>query len=484
VDSNVPLIREAPCHRKSPSQVRQPIAIRAKRGTHHWQMPGLKELITTTGSGREVPRPKVLFLNRSYWPDAEATGQLLTELCEDLAPSADVTVIAGQPNDNPTGAEYRRRGTDVRSGVRIRRVWHTRFPKRFLPGRIVNYLSFLVGASWAALWAKRPDLAVVETDPPLLCLIGWYLQRVRGAKLVIYLQDIHPDIGVALGKIPNGLLTRTLRWLMFRTYRNADRVVVLSRDMRQRVIDSGVAPERVVCIPNWIDTKQVTPVKLCNPFRERQQLNGEFVVMYSGNLGLCQRMEDVIAAAGNLRDRSDIKFLLIGGGSLEWRLKEQVLELGLPNVRFLPYQPKATLAESLSAADVHLVPLDSRVASCLMPSKLYGVLASGTPLVAIAPAECELAELTRNHDVGVVTPPGDPGKLAEAVATMANQPERRREMGASARRLAVAEYDRQRVTARFNALLIEVLGLHASLHCEAPSSLSAHAGEPVPVTAD
>jgi glycosyltransferase involved in cell wall biosynthesis len=353
-----------------------------------------------------------------------------------------------------------------------------------LPGRIVNYLSFLAGAFWAALWTKRPDVAVVETDPPLLCLIGWYLQRVRGAKLVVYLQDIHPDIAIALGRIRNGWLTRTLRWFMFGTYRNADRVVVLSRDMRQRVIDSGVAPARVVCVPNWIDTKQVRPVKLLNAFRERQKLNGEFVVMYSGNLGLCQQLEDVIAAADKLRDRSDIKFLLIGGGSLEWKLKEQVLALGLSNVRFLPYQPKATLAESLSAADVHLVPLDSRVASCLMPSKLYGVLASGTPLVAVAPADCELSELTRDYEVGVVTPPGDPGKLADAVATMAGQPERRREMGARARRLAVAEYDRKRVTAQFHALLIEVLGLHASLDFEAPSGLAVHAGEPVPVTAE
>jgi glycosyltransferase involved in cell wall biosynthesis len=403
-------------------------------------------------------RRKVLFLNRSYWPDAEATGQLLTELCEDLAPSLDVTVIAGQPNDNPTGAAYRRHGTEMHDGVRVRRVRHTRFPKRFLPGRIVNYLSFLLGALWAALWVKRPDVVVVETDPPLLCLIGRYLQRVRGAKLVIYLQDIHPDIAVAIGKVRDGRLVRALRRLMFHVYRGADRVVVLSRDMRDRVVESGVAPERVVCVPNWIDTALVQPIKRNNPFREEHCLNGEFVVMYSGNLGLCQRLEDVVAAAGYLRHRKDILILLVGEGALKRQLEDQVVQLGLPNVRFLPYQPKSDLASSLSAADVHLVPLDPRVASCLMPSKLYGVLASGTPLVAVAPDECELADLTREHGVGVVAPPGEPEALADILARLADETWDLGEMGLRARRLAEAKYDRKAVTARFHALLSEVLG--------------------------
>ena len=199
--------------------------------------------------------------------------------------------------------------------------------------------------------------------------------------------------------------------------------------MRQHIIESGIASERIDCIPNWIDAGQVRPVKLFNSFREQHKLDGKFVVMYSGNLGLCQRLEDVIAAAGFLRDRSEILFLFVGGGALESKLKEQVLELGLPNVRFLSYQPKAKLTESLSAADLHLVPLDPRVASCLMPSKLYGVLASGTPLVAMAPDDCELADLTREHGIGVVTPASDPAQLAKAISDLCDRPEILRLMG-------------------------------------------------------
>lgn len=408
-------------------------------------------------------RARVLFLNRSYWPDAEATGQLLTELCEDLVSSVDVTVIAGQPNDNPSGTAYRRRGTEIRNGVCIRRVRHTRFAKRFLVGRIINYLTFLCGAFWAALIAKRPDLVVVETDPPLLCLIGWFLKRVRGVKLIVYLQDIHPDIGIALGKIADRPLIRMLRRLMLRSYRSADQVVVLSRDMRQRMIQWGLEPSRIVCFPNWVDTRLVRPIKRGNAFRAEQNLEpGDFVVMYSGNLGLCQRLEDVVAAADHLRVQRRIVFLLVGEGSFKAQLRDQVVRLGLPNVRFLPYQPKAQLAESLSAADLHLVPLDPRVVSCLMPSKLYGALASGTPILAVAPYDCELAELTRDHQAGVAVPPGSPESLAKAIASLAELPDECRQMGVRARELAEAQYDREAVAPRFLAIIAETLGWEKS----------------------
>jgi glycosyltransferase involved in cell wall biosynthesis len=404
-----------------------------------------------------MPRPRVLFLNRSYWPDAEATGQLLTELCEDLTGDFDVTVVAGQPNQNPAGVPFRRWGSETHNGVCIRRVWNSRFPKRFLPGRAVNLLSYLGNAWLAALRGMRADIVVVETDPPLLCLLGAFLQRRWGVKLVVYLQDIYPDVAIALGKLPQGRLARWLRRAMYATYRQADRVVVLSRDMERRLIDSGVAPHRISRIPNWIDTNQVFPHKESNVFREAYGLDGRFVVMYSGNMGLSQRLEDVLVAAETLRDRRDVEFVLVGDGASRRRLEASVRRANLHNVRFLPYQPREQLADSLSAADLHLVLLDPRVSSCLMPSKLYGILASGTPLMAIAPADCELSELTRHHCIGEVVPPGDPQALATSILWCVDHPERLEEMGIAARKLAEGDFDRQKVTRQFAQMLQRVL---------------------------
>lgn len=407
-------------------------------------------------------RARLLFLNRSYWPDVEATGQLLTELCEDLAGTFDVTVIAGQPNQNPAGMDYRTQGSQRRHGVHVRRVWNTRLPKHSLPGRVVNLLSYFAGAWLAALAVPRPDVVIVETDPPLLCLLGAFLRRWRRAKLVVYLQDIYPDIAVALGKLPDGPPTRLLRRLMFGAYRRADRVVVLSRDMRDLLVASGVDAHKIECIPNWIDTEQVVPRKEQNAFRAEHGLDGQFVVMYSGNMGLCQRLEDVLSAADMLRDRNDLLFLMVGDGASRPQLQASARRLNLSNIRFLPYQPKDRLAESLSAADLHLVPLDPRVSSCLMPSKLYGILASGTPVLAIAPEDCELAEVARREAVGLVVPPGQPEALADAIRGLADSREKLGPMGRSARALAVARYDRRQSTASFATML------HGLLHVPGP----------------
>ncbi len=310
-------------------------------------------------------RPRLLFLNRSYWPDAEATGQLLTELCEDLAERFDVTVVAGQPNWNAEGAGFQRRGVQCRAGVTIRRVRHTRFAKRSVVGRVLNQLTFFAAATFAALALKRPDIVVVETDPPFLALLGTLARRRFGCPLVVYLQDIYPDVAVALGKLPKGFPTNLLHRWLHGTYRRADQVIVLSQDMRATLRRSGVAEERIAVVPNWADAAHIYPIDPAeNHFRQRQQLNGQFVVMYSGNMGLTQRLDQVLLVADSLRNRRDLMFLLIGGGTARPALERQAADLRLPNVRFLDYQPQSELPHSLSAADIHLLPVDPRVVPC------------------------------------------------------------------------------------------------------------------------
>lgn len=404
------------------------------------------------------PRPRVLVLNRSYWPDAEATGQLLTELCEDLADRFQITVIAGQPNQNPDGVAFRRTGWEEHNGVRIRRVWNSRFSKSFLPGKAVNLLTYLATACWAALTVLRPEIVVVETDPPLLAFVGALLQRFRGVRLVVYLQDIYPDVAVALGKLSEGWLIRAWRRALSAVYRRADRVVVLSRDMQAQLVGWGLPAEKIERLPNWVDTRQVYPVRPQNPFRARHHLEGRFVVMYSGNMGLSQRLEDVLAAAKRLADRPEVLFLLVGGGAQRAALEQISASLGLANVRFLPYQSKGDLAESLSAADLHLLPVDPRVISCLMPSKLYGILASGSPVLTIAPEGCELAEVTCQEKVGRVVPPGRPAELANEIRWAVDHPAELAEMGGAARQLALRDYDRARITGLFARLLAGLVG--------------------------
>ena len=440
-------------------------------------------------------RPRLLFLNRSYWPDAEATGQLLTELAEDLAAEAgplggacDVAVVCGRPNSNPSGEVCKRSGTEVRRGVTVHRVRHTTGNKGRLRNRAVNFTTFLLAALARGLFARRADVVVVETDPFLLALAGVLLKVRHRAKLVIYAQDIHPDLGVALGVVPDWRSVRLLNAAIKAAYRRADRVVVLSRDMRNTVVGYGVDPAKVRVVPNWTDGAAVRRPEGVNPFRERHGLGDAFVVMHSGNMGQTQRLETLLDAAARLRDRDDVRFLLIGNGSLKQTLRDRAAAAGLANVSFLPYEPKETLHESLSAADLHVVSIDPRVVPYMMPSKLYGVLASGSACVAIAPPECELAATVREEAVGWVAAPGDAGGLADRIAAAADDRAAVAAAGRRARTLS-ERFDRPVCVRRFAAVLDDVRGVPprpgpAGAAAEPPRPAADEPGRlrPLPVT--
>jgi len=399
---------------------------------------------------------RVLFVNRSYWPDVEATGQYLTELCEDLADEFEVHVICGRPQRLTDPASQASYGTTVHRGVTIHRLPHTQFDKASFGGRVANMATFQATAAWHTLRVPRPDVMVVETDPPLLCLLGWAAQAFRRTRLVCYVQDVYPDVAVALGKLRPGWAVRLLRGLFFAAYRRADAVVVLSRDMQELVLAGGVSAGRVSVVRNWADTNEVYPAKSGNVFRRTHALEGKFVAMYSGNMGLSQRLEQVLDAAESLRDRPDIVVAFVGDGADRRRLEQTAAEKRLANVRFFDYQPKTQLADSLSAADVHLVVLRPEIKQLLMPSKLYGVMASGTPAIALADMDCELAEVVTGNDLGTVVPSTETAELAATLRIYADSPELVARQGSRAREYAVANCGRDASVEMMRGVLRDV----------------------------
>lgn len=426
---------------------------------HIGEIPTSSEPATGSGGGR---RPRILFINRSYWPDNEATGQLLTELTEDLSSQFDVSVIAGHPNVNATGEVYHWLRHQERNGVRILRVPHLRLPKHSLIGRGLNFITFLVAALLRGLLIRRQDIIVVESDPFLLPYIGWGLRLRHGAKFLIYLQDIHPHLGVAIGHLKDSFLTkslgRSLRWL----YRRADRVVVLSEDMRRTLLSDGIKPASCAIVPNWTDAKQVHPSMGSNQFRQDAGIpESTFLVMYSGNLGITQQLDVLLEAAEQLRGEPNLLFAFIGSGSAKSRLEDFVRDKQLSNVRFFPYQPKETLGSSLSAADLHVISVHPNALDYLMPSKLYGIMAAARPILAVVRPTSHLARIIEAGQIGTIVPPGDSNAIAAAIRAARCDRNRLELQGKEARRLVETEYDRPVVTPQFAQLLQELLASQA-----------------------
>jgi len=397
-------------------------------------------------------RLRVLFLNRSYYPDVEATGQLLSELCADLATRHEVTVIAGRPNfvDARTGHE-------VHAGVQVARVRTLRFKKVRLLGRAVGLLSYLVQALWAGLRQRRPDVIVVETDPPVLGVLGAFLKWWHGSRLVFYLQDLFPEVGLILGRLRPGPLASFLRWATQVGLKNADRVVVLGEDMRRRVLARGVEAAKIAIVPNWADAEALRPATGENPLRREWGVEGRFVVMYSGNLGLSQSLGHVLEAAELLRGEP-VEFVFVGEGAAKAGLMARAQERRLDNVRFLPYQPKNRLGESLGAADVHLIPLQRGLAGYIVPSKLYGILAVGRPYIAAVDEESEVAAITREWGAGLRVEPDSAEAVAAAVRWSLAHREELAAMGRRGRQLAEMHFDRRHSVESFERVLSELQG--------------------------
>ncbi len=396
---------------------------------------------------------RVCYFNRSYWPDTGATGQLLTELAEDLVAvhGLEVTVITGYPA-NADHAHVP--AAETRNGVRIIRARGTRLAPRKFSGRALNYLTYFASALVAGTRLPRQDVTIALTDPPIIGLAALAARPRRG--MVFYCQDIFPEVAGLLedfhSPAVNAMLERLNRYLVSR----AARIIALGDTMSARLVrGKGADPARITVISNWADTTAIVPSSKQNSFAASHGLDAKFVVLHAGNIGLSQNLDVVIDAAALLTSRTDIVFLFIGDGNRKPALEAQVAARRLSNVRFLPFQPRDQLRWTYATSDLCLVSLKPGLAGYIVPSKLYPILAAGRPYIAAVEALTEVAALTERHRCGILVDPGDAGQMADAIVRLADRPADREAMGARAR-AAAESFGRARQVAAHAQLLHEV----------------------------
>ena len=401
----------------------------------------------------------IVFFNRSFYPDISATGQLLTDLCEDLVREhgCRVSVVTGPPLRPSVETASTGRGLVSREtyrGVEIHRASGTRFDKRRFIGRAANYVSYFLSACWAGLRLERPDVVVSLTDPPIIGIGAWIAGRKAGAPLVMVFQDLFPEVTALLPDFHSDTINAALQAVSRFLCRRASRIVALGETMRRRLIDNkGADPARIEIIENWADTATLVPGTKPNAFSDAHQLSDMFVVMHSGNLGLSQSLDVIVDAAALLTDLTDLVVVFQGEGVKKAELQERAAARGLTNVRFLPYADKNRLTDSFATADLFIVSLQRGLAGYIVPSKLYGILAAGRPYVAAVEDDCEVTALTRRHGCGVVAAPGDAGALAAQIRAMYQDRPRAAAMGARAREAALAFDRRVQVRKYLNVLL-------------------------------
>jgi glycosyltransferase involved in cell wall biosynthesis len=396
-------------------------------------------------------KPRLLVLNQYYWPGVEATAQLLTDLCETLADEYEIRVLTGVLH----GHEHEVQRI-VRNGVEIVRVSSTAFERSRLGLRGLNYVTYLGSALLEALRGPRPDLVLCMTDPPMVGDVAIAVAKRFGVPLLVISEDVFPEIATKLRRLENPVLVGVLRQLVRLYLRRADRVVAIGETMRQRLEAKGAPGERLRVIPNWIDTTAITPREHENEWKVRQRLAGTFVVMHSGNVGHAQDLDVLVRATTFLRDLDHLRIVIIGFGARHAEIQSLAALLEADKVRFLPYQPRDVLPLSLAAANLHFVGLARGLSGYVVPSRLYGILAAGRPVIVSADPDSETAQVVAEVGCGVVLPPGRPELVARVIRDAYEGELDLEHMGRRGREYVTAEADRAVALGRYRSLLQEL----------------------------
>jgi glycosyltransferase involved in cell wall biosynthesis len=374
-----------------------------------------------------------------------------------------VTVLTEFPN-HPHGripAEYRGRlvTRETLEGFTVLRVWVRASTQKTLWTRLAFYGSFAVMAAACGLTVRgRPDV-VFATSPPLpVGLAGWLIARLRGARFVLDVRDLWPAAVEAVGAVRRRAVLRAAGALEQFLYRRANHITAVTRGFVRYIRARVAEPERVVWLSNGAATDLLDPARADPTLRSRLGLDGRFVVTFAGLHGMAQGLDVVLEAAGRLRDRPEVIFVLIGDGPAKAPLMASAARLDLPNVRFLPTVPPTEVVSYLTASDALLVPLRPHpVFDTFVPSKLYDFLACARPVILMVDGEAR--EILEASGAGIAAPPGSADGLAKAVLLLLETPEEERcRMGAQGRAYVLANCTRAARSAELVAL-VETLGL-------------------------
>ena len=398
---------------------------------------------------------RILLLNLYYPPDTSATAKMAQAVVTELSAKHDVTVLSGRPSYDPTERRAWRLWRAERSDrVKIIRAGSTDYSRRKMKWRVLNYLSYVALSVPRALFVPC-DVVLAMTDPPFEGIVGAFVAMLKSKPYVYNIRDLYPDMAVSGSIIQAGAMARLWEVLHRWALRRATRVVVLGEDMRRRIISKGVEDARVVVIRDGADIAQSGVPLAGIDAQVVRAIRGDFkfVLVHAGNLGFYGAWETLIAAARRL-ENDGIGLVFVGDGAQRGEVER--MAKGSKNVRFLPFFPAHKIPSVLAAGDAHIITIRRGLEGVVVPSKMYGIVAAGRPIVAVAPAESDAASLTL-RGCGVVADPDCAEDVAAKVLTLSVDPARAQVMGRAACASA-NDYNRASELRKFLRVVQEAVG--------------------------
>jgi len=378
---------------------------------------------------------RILLLNLYYPPDTSATAKMARSVVEALSISHRMTVLCGRPSYEPTERRsWRLFQTEQTGLVRIIRVGSTDFPRLDMKKRVLNYLSYVALAIPRALFAPC-DAVVAMTDPPFQGIVGALVALLKRKPYVYNIRDMYPDMAVGGSIVEPGWLAKIWEKLHRGALRRAARVIVLGEDMRARIIAKGVEPSRVMVVR---DGTEILAPNASSPVPDPEVVrairgNSSFVLVHAGNLGFYGAWNTLVTAARNLTNEG-VGLVFVGDGAQRSQIEASAV--GSSNIRFLDFFPASKIPSVLAAADAHVITIKRGLEGVVVPSKMYGILAAGKPIIAVAPKETDAVSLGIQRGFAVGADPDRPAEVVSAVRALASDANKLKTMGEAARAAA------------------------------------------------
>jgi colanic acid biosynthesis glycosyl transferase WcaI len=388
---------------------------------------------------------RILLLNLYFPPDTSATAKVAESMVRALAQSHQVTVLCGRPSYDPTERrpwklwQTERISANNSAPFTVIRVGSAAYPRMQMKLRLLNYLTYAKLASLRSLFIPC-EVILAMTDPPFNGISAAIIGRLKRKPVVYDIQDLYPDMAIAGSIVSPGLIPRIWEHLHRWALRRAARIIVLGDDMRARIIAKGVDPSKIFIVRNSVD---VPPAGWPSPPLNSEVIrairgNFRFVLLHAGNLGFYGAWDTLISAARQL-ENDNIALVFVGDGAERPRVES--LAAGSTNIRFLPFFPSADIPSVLAAPDAHIVTIKPGLQGVVAPSKMFGILPAGKPIVAVAPEDTDVATLGARLGFALCANPSDPLALASAIRQLASDPSRLAAMGQSAS-AAATQYSR------------------------------------------
>jgi colanic acid biosynthesis glycosyl transferase WcaI len=399
---------------------------------------------------------KIVLVTQWYPPEQAPIGYMIQELARDLLQKGhDVTIVTGFPN-HPSGKVFggykkKWRQLETSYGIKVRRLYLYTSESRGKVHRVLTFLTFTITSTIDLLFLSKFDLIFAVFQPLTVGVTLPFVAKIRGAKLILNVQDLHPDVQIELGLVRSPWIIKVLKWVERYGYMSANGLVVICNYFKKHSLQLGARDEAVKVIPNWIDLKEIVPKSRENIIREKLGLSPKhFVVLYAGTIGMVSGAEIMVSVAEKLSVKfPDLRFVFVGEGPLTVKLKTLANECALSNMLFMPFQSRDLLSEVQAISDISVVTLRKGKGKASVPSKVLGYMAAARPVIASVDSDSETANLIRSANCGKVVSPESVDEICQSIEWLLNRPDIMLQMGMDGRRYLEQNYQRDKITSQY-----------------------------------